>query len=126
LVLVGRAEIIRLKLHQKMQKRVPTYFCCRPIQSRAAVDDTRSRLEREQGWVCEECRSGGIIKRAQSVVLESNTWSDEDIFTARGLPGIILASEHFKGFCEEHQFSNCLFVPAQKYSFDFYPCKRKE
>jgi hypothetical protein len=124
LIFISSVEIIKLNLHKKVPKRVPTYVCCRVSRSRAAVDEAKSGLERERPWNCEECRIGGIIKRTCSLILEENSWSGEDIFIPRGLPGIILTSERFKNLCQEHQVSNCLLIPAEEYSFDHYPWEK--
>jgi hypothetical protein len=124
-VFVASVEIIKLKLHGKVPNPVPRYLCCRACRNQAAVDETKSGLERERPWNCEKCRIGGIIKRIRSVVLEENSWSGEDVFVPRGLPGTILTSERFKNLCQEHQISNCLLIPAEEYSFDHYPSEEK-
>lgn len=121
LIDLGAVEVAKLKSHRKLCEPAPRYYCCRVDRSEAAVDDAKSRLEREKPSTCEECRLGGIIKRAQRVVLETNSWSGEDIFLARGLPGTVLASEKFDSFRQKHRISNCKLVPAEAFSFDNYP-----
>lgn len=117
---VGPAEVIGVKAHKKLGLPLPCYRCCRVARSRAAIDEAKSGLEREPAQRCEACRLGGIIKRAKRIVLEPDSWSGEDIFFARGLPGTILASEKFQDFCVKNHVSNCVLIPAEKYSFDFY------
>lgn len=46
-----------------------------------------------------------------------------DIFKPLGLTDIVV-TERFKEFAEAHQVSNCLLIPAEEYSFDFYPERR--
>jgi len=121
---VGLAEVASVKSHRTMSERAPRYHCCRVVRSKAAVDDAKSDLEREELSTCGECRLGGIIKRAQRVVLESNSWAGEDIFLARGLPGTILASERFEKFCRDNRVSNCVLVSAETFSFDHYPWEK--
>lgn len=99
---------------------IPDYFVAVPGRSRAAVDDRASRIGYERRWTCEECRIGHI-KRLRTLVLESNTWSGEDVFIPRGLPGTIVTSERFKQFCDRHAFTNCLLIPAARYHFDHFP-----
>ncbi len=120
LIDVGSVEVVKLKSHQKPRKAAPRYHCCRVGLSKAAVDDAKSALEREEPATCKECRLGGIIKRIRRVVLEPSSWSGEDNFFSRGLPGTILASEKFEKFCRENQISNCLLIPAEEFSFDHY------
>lgn len=118
---VGPAEVVKVKAHSNLGQPAPYYRCCRVARSRTAIDDANSRLEREESQICVECRQGGIIKRAKGVILEADSWSGEDIFFARGLPGTKLVSEKFQKFCEKHQISNCLLVSAEESSFDHYP-----
>lgn len=89
------------------------------------LDESASGLEREDdGAVCSECGLGGIIKRLRRVILRPDTWSGEDVFFARGLPGTILTSERFKSLCETAGLANCSFVDAEAFSFDHYPQER--
>jgi hypothetical protein len=124
LIEVGMVEVFRLRTHKKLRNAVPTYLCCRVSRSKGVVDDYASSLVREEGMKCGECRQGGIIKRSERVVLESDTWSGEDVFFARGLPGIILTSIRFKQFCDTNGFDNCIFIPASSFSFNHYPWER--
>jgi hypothetical protein len=117
---VDKAEVIKVKSRRKLSTNVPTYFCCTVARSRAALDDVKSGVVREEPWTCEECRIGSV-KRATGVYLEPESWSGEDIFIARGLPGTILTSDRFKTLCEEHSISNCELVPADRFHFDHYP-----
>jgi hypothetical protein len=118
---VGSVEVAKLKSHQKLREATPRYYCCRAGHSRAAIDDAKSGLERDEPSTCKECRLGGVIKRIQRVVFEPNSWSGEDLFFSRGLPGTILASEEFEKFCRGNKISNCLLIPAEEFSFDHYP-----
>jgi hypothetical protein len=104
----------------KLPKQMPNYFYAVPGRSRAAIDDRKSGLEYRRPWTCEECRIG-YMARHHRVVLEANTWSGEDVFVARGLPGTIIASERFKEFCDRHVFSNCLLIAAERYHHDAMP-----
>ena len=64
-------------------------------------------------------------KACGKLIVESSTWSGEDIFIARGLPGIFLITEKFKTFCEECKIKNAVLIPAEEYSYDFYPWERR-
>lgn len=97
LIDVSPVEVAEVKSHQKLRGPVPRYHCCRATRSRAVIDDAKSGLERESPWTCQECRNDGI-KCLKRIVLETNSWSGEDVFIARGLPGRILTSENFEEF----------------------------
>jgi hypothetical protein len=120
----GPAEVVKVTARRgKIPKPMPNYFVATPGRSRAAVDDNASGIEYERPWICEECRSGSKL-RVRRLVLEPNTWSGEDVFIARGLPGTIITSERFKEFCDRHAFSNCLLIEADRFHVDFVPWRR--
>jgi hypothetical protein len=118
------AEIIKVVARRgKIPKLTPNYFHIVPGRSRAAIDHRKSEIEYERPWTCEECRVG-YMRRFQRIALEPNTWSGEDVFIARGLPGTIITSERFKEFCDRHAFSNCLLIEAGRYHRDSMPWRR--
>ena len=105
---------------RKIPKPTPSYFEAIPGRSRAAVDDRASGLDYEERWTCDECRTG-FMERMRRLVFEPGTWSGEDVFIARGLPGTIITSERFKQLCDREAFTNCVLIPAAHYHFDFFP-----
>lgn len=105
---------------RKIPKPLPRYFEAVPGRSRAAIDDRASGLDYEERWTCDECRTG-LMERMRRLVLEPGTWSGEDVFIARGLPGTIITSERFKQFCDREEFTNCVLIEAEHYHFDFFP-----
>jgi len=123
---IGPVEIVKVNSHRKLRGNVPSYRCCRVNRSRAAIDDVKSGLQIEEPWTCEECRIGGTIKRAARLILEDGSWSGEDIFFARGLPGTMIVSERFVAFCQQNDVLNAHLLPAEEFSFDHYPWETTE
>jgi hypothetical protein len=118
------AEIVKIIARRgRVPASVPNYFLAIPGRSRALVDDRASEIGYGERWKCEECRIGNI-KRYKRVVLEPNTWSGEDVFVPRGLPGRILTSQRFKDFCDRNAFTNCLLIPAERHHVDHFPWER--
>jgi hypothetical protein len=113
------AEIVNISARIKIKGAIPEYFAVYPMQSRAAVDRAASGIDGDPPS-CEECRIGGV-DRVRRVVIEPETWSGEDVFIARGLPGTIITSQRFKEFCDRHVFSNCVLTEASHYHFDSLP-----
>ena len=113
-------EIVKVSMRRKIKQPLPTYFAVCPIHSRAAVDRQASGIDGEDPRGCDECRIVDI-KRLRRLVLEPGTWSGEDVFVARGLPGTIITSQRFKEFCDRHAFSNCVLIEADRFHFDFFP-----
>jgi len=124
-------EVVKVKRHKRNKPDLserPDYYRVSAVRSQAAIDDTRSEVEREGDKVCPACRTGekGGVKRARRVVLEPGTWAGEDIFVARGLPGTYLVSERFKSFFDEYEITSARLIPAEEYSFDFYPWEQAD
>jgi hypothetical protein len=110
-------EIVRIQ-PKRLAGLAPTYVHVRATLSQAALDDSASGVTRTVDKPCPMCRSDGLGKVAR-VVLETETWGDEDVFEARGLPGVTLASPRFRAFVEHHRLTNVTLTPAEKYSMDF-------
>jgi hypothetical protein len=104
----------------KLSASPPSYQVVTIARSRAAIDIRASELIHEDRYTCQECRSG-LIKRAARVIIEEGSWSGEDIFFARGLPGTVVTSERFKSFFQKYRINNGILIEADKFSFDHYP-----
>jgi hypothetical protein len=119
-------EVIRVKKHKRIKDKKPDYFHVTVAYSQTAIDDKLSGIERAEGPICSECGIGGIIKRSKGTIVRPTTWTGEDIFVAKGLPGIFLATEKFRSYCEEHKIRNAVLIRAEEYSYDFYPWEKTE
>ncbi len=99
----------------------PDYFLSRISRSEAALDEVPSGVVRDSADVCPDCRQGGGLRRLSRIVFEPGTWSGEDVFSARGLPGTYLATGQFRNLCATSGFEGCEFIDTSVYSMDFYP-----
>jgi hypothetical protein len=118
---IDPVQIASVTRHGAAVGEPPDYYLGSIQRSRAALDESASGLVRDETPRCSECRIGGIIKRIRRIVLESNTWSGEDVFFARGLPGTVLASERFMRMCKQNELANCSLISADDFRFDHYP-----
>jgi len=107
----------------KITSQPPRYDCVAIDRGRAAIDVEASGMVHEEPYTCAECRSG-LIKRIGRIIVEEGTWSGEDVFRARGLPGTILTSERFQAFFERYSLNNGVLTDAADYSIDFYPWEK--
>jgi len=107
----------------KLRTPPPKYYSVSITRSRAAIDQDASGFIHEKPIACNQCRVGSI-KRWSRIVIEQNTWSGEDVFFARGLPGTILTSEGFKEFFDRNHINNGILINAGEYSHDFYPWEK--
>jgi hypothetical protein len=112
-------EVVRMRRKRKgpTPGAMPRYFVASPCRSRAAVDVARSRLRYGKPVTCPECRSEGL-ETTHGFILESGTWQGEDVFRARGLPGMVIVSERFAEFVKRHGFTNMKLIPTEEYVWD--------
>ncbi|WP_225411702.1 hypothetical protein [Stigmatella hybrida] len=112
-------EVLRVRRKHKGPKphAVPRYLAMNVCFSHGAIDDTRSRVRRDEPVTCPECRNPGR-DTIHGFVLEAGTWKGEDVFRPRGLQGRILVSERFAQFVKRHGFTNMKAVPTEEYVWD--------
>lgn len=83
----------------------------------AAVDEDHSAVDRSEDVACKRCRSAGV-DAIHGFVLDPDTWTGEDIFFARGLPGTLIATNRFREFVERNGLTNIRFTPTESYEWD--------
>lgn len=109
-------EIVKVIRHRRLKGEVPAYGHVVPARSRASVDVGASELEyRNDGKYCPVCQIGNV-RGWKRIVFHPDTWSGEDVFVARGLPGTIFVSDRFREFRDEYGITNCPLIPAEEYS----------
>jgi hypothetical protein len=118
-------KIARVKSHKRGKSTIPQYYLTHISRSRVIVDAAASNIEWEGKIDCEECHLDGIMKRFKQIVLVPGTWNGEDIFFARGLPGIIITSQRFLEICIGIGLPTDFLVPIDKFSIDHYPWENK-
>jgi hypothetical protein len=113
-------EVVRVRSRRKRVGKtstVPRYFVVSARYGRAAVDLVLNRVRTLRTPTCPECRSGGI-NAINGFVVEPGTWSGEDIFRPRGMPGELVVTERFKAFVERHGLTNVVLTPTEQYVWD--------
>jgi hypothetical protein len=111
-------EVAKVK-GRRSAGRPPEYRRVSIARSGAAVDDSRSVIERSEKATCAQCRSSGV-DAVHGFTLEPGTWTGEDVFFARGLPGSVLASARFTHLVEVNALTNILAIPTQEYEWDSF------
>ena len=96
----------------------PAYFHVSLARSHAGVDEARSTVRRSGESNCSNCVTD--LDAIHGFVLDSSAWTGEDVFVAKGLPGVVLATERFRRFVEDHKLTNVRFTPTNAYSWDAY------
>ncbi|QVL31342.1 hypothetical protein KIH39_21215 [Telmatocola sphagniphila] len=107
------ALMLKCQSRLRLKETPPNYLHVELHRGFAAIDEAGSEVIWEDPIVCRYCLLGSKLKRRRRIIIDESTWSGEDIFYARGLPGIILVSSRFKEVCEQHQIKNAIFVPSE-------------
>lgn len=81
----------------------------------AEVDRTKSGLKSSDRAVCPMCGSAGIIGGYDRIAIVDSSWTGKDLFSLRGLPGVILLTERLQRLCTNHNLAICNTVPAEDY-----------
>jgi len=116
-------KVAKVKRFGKVKGEAPSYFRVAIVRSGTAVDQNASGFEWDGVPTCSVCRQGQFLKRWRRIIIDTQTWTGEDIFYARGLPGTIIASERFKDVCESSGVRNAVFIPAEESAYDACPCE---
>ena len=120
-------EIVKITPKRWAKEPAPAYFRVHVARSQAIVDPEASGFDPPADRpVCPACRIPWKRKRWKAIIVQPETWSGEDLFYARGGPGDIIVSERFKEVCERRGVTNALLIPAEEYSWDFYPHETKD
>jgi hypothetical protein len=117
-------EISRIKRHWKAIGAPNAYFRAVVHRSQTEIDFAASGFEWINKPTCPTCRLGDVVKRWERLAIDYSTWTGEDIFIARGLPGEIFVSERFKKFSDHNRITNVSLIPAENFGHDFYPLER--
>jgi hypothetical protein len=105
-------EIVRVVRQKKLPGMPPAYLRVNVVRGETAVDPVASGVEWKDDPVCPRCLIGRELKRRQRIVIDEKTWTGDDIFFARGLTGVFVASRRFKEVCEANGIANAVFVPS--------------
>jgi hypothetical protein len=108
---------VRWKRQRPAPVTVPNYVEVTACFGRAYLDERRSRLRYAEARTCDECRSANL-DTVHGFTLEPGSWSGEDVFRARGLPGVRIVSERFATFVERHGLTNIRLIPTDGYVWD--------
>ncbi|HSP81797.1 MAG TPA: hypothetical protein VLQ93_24975 [Myxococcaceae bacterium] len=112
-------EVVRVRGRRRGSNStpIPRYVYVIPIFGGAAVDESRSLIRRSHPIACDACRETGV-DAIHGFSLEEGSWTGDDVFFARGMPGSAVVSERFARFVERHGLTNMLLIPTEEYTWD--------
>ncbi|MCM2271372.1 MAG: hypothetical protein NDJ18_02280 [candidate division Zixibacteria bacterium] len=114
---LGRAHVSKI-VPKAMGRNMPKYYVTRVVRSRTSVDHEASGIEYEEPWTCGDCKVGLWI-RLRQLVIKQETWQGEDLFVARDLPGICVASQRFSDWCIKYEIKNANLIEASNFTRDY-------
>jgi hypothetical protein len=118
-------EIIKVKRHRKSSAVLPEYFRASVIRSQTGIDQEASGFEWEDDQpLCPECllkQASGTLRGYKGIIINSGSWTGEDIFYPRGSPVYFIVSRRFRDICVENQLKNVVFLPAERYAWHKKP-----
>jgi hypothetical protein len=111
------AEIVRVGRRKTgdIPEGMPTYYLVKIRWGRGDMDDAASQVVRKPDG-CTYCHGTPI--RYERLVIKGGSWEGDDLFTPRGLFGVIMASERLKAMVEKYSLKNVWIIPAEKYAYD--------
>ena len=107
-------EIVKVRSPHRLTPEPPAYRRADVAPSEVAIDVERTGVVRGGPIECSYCFTS-TINGIRSVVIDEATWSGEDVFVPRGLPGTITVSERFRDVCVRHAITNLKLVESREF-----------
>lgn len=107
-------EIVKVRSRRRVTSEPPAYRRVDVAPSEVAIDVEETGVVRGGPIECTYCLTS-TINGIRRVVIDEATWSGEDVFVPRGLPGTITASERFRDVCLQHAITNLKLVESREF-----------
>lgn len=112
----NRIELAAIEVvHRRNAVGEVEFFLAGVAQWGAEVDRVKSSLRTTETEVCPGCGYAGLIEGYDRVCILEDSWEGQDLFTIKGLPGVILASERVHALCIQLNLAVCGLVPAEQW-----------
>ena len=112
-----KVDVLGFVAHKrKYLSQLPNYYYVRSIDSNTLIDETASHVVRVEPLRCSQCRIGGV-KTIDKIVVEESSWTGDDVFFARGLPGTNIVTERFFECYTKNKITGARLIPAESYSW---------
>lgn len=100
------------RLHEQ---NLPTYVHVEARRTRTSLDYSASRIVWASPPTCDDCRAG-IVSSWDSLAVDVQTWTGEDLFVTHGSPGVLLASERLRVLFQSLSIGGVDFVPLSRFA----------
>jgi len=112
----GAIEVIKIQ-PARIAAQAPRYWHIIPHISSTAADYAQSNFIWSRPPYCEYCGGAGIDAVAGFVINQS-TWTGEDFFRLRNVPGLRIVTQRFADMVHRHNLTNALMIPVEQYVWD--------
>lgn len=112
---VDAVEVVAVKA----RSTPPPYYHVEVARDAASVDESRSAIVRIDPGSCDVCRSS-IIDGIQGFSIDADSWTGEDVFIARGLPGTVVVTARVQEWIEVKNLSNARVTATPSFVWDPY------
>ena len=85
----------------------------------AEVDRVKSGLRTTEKEACSSCGLAGLIEAYDRVAIIEDSWNGHDLFTIKGLSGVVLVTDRVRKLCDDLKLTVCSLVPAGDSRIDF-------
>jgi hypothetical protein len=109
-----QVEIVKVRSRHRVTPEPPAYRRVDVAPSEVAIDVEETGVVRGGPIECSYCLTS-TINGIRGVVIDETTWSGEDVFVPRGLPGTITVSERFRDVCLRHPITNLKLVESREF-----------
>jgi hypothetical protein len=117
-------HVFRAVTHRPLKERIPNYLKTIAQFGPAKLDVVASEIDYgDSPPTCSECLRGGP-DRWKRLVIDEDTWDGADIFYARGMGGVLMATQAFVDWALSNDIRDLTVEPALESGHDFYPWLR--
>lgn len=110
-------EVVKIR-PAKVAPQAPRYWHIIPLISSTAADYGRSHFLWDRAPTCNYCGGGAGMDAAAGFVIDQSTWTGEDMFKARNVPGTVIVTERFAEMIRQHHLTNATLIPVEQYLWD--------
>ncbi|HRI67307.1 MAG TPA: hypothetical protein PK156_23855 [Polyangium sp.] len=103
----------------RLGRKPLTYYHIEPprLTTNTQIDVARSLIEYNQPITCQRCQSEGV-DTIRGFSIDEASWSGEDMFYARGMPGPVIVTDRVRQLRDEFGLTNVNLTPTEKYVWD--------
>lgn len=93
---------------------VGKYYLADAVRWGADLDRAKSGIRTTENATCPNCGYAGLIDSYDRICIVESSWTGQDLFRVKGLPGAILVTDRLRQFLMKHHLTVCSIIPAEE------------